>query len=53
MERFRIPVVHREVGESNPDWYGFGGVTLGVEVRSPPVKIETLRPLEIGPILKN
>ena len=50
MEGFRVPAVHREIGESDQEWNSFGDVSLWVEVRSPPVKIETLRPHEIGPI---
>ena len=48
MESFGVPAVHVEVGESDPDWHGFGGVSLRIEVQGPPIEVETLWPHEIG-----
>ena len=42
--------MHREVRQLDPDGHCFWGVSFGIEVRSPPVKVKTLRPHEVGPI---
>ena len=42
--------MHREVRQLDPDGHCFWDVSFGVEIRCPPVKINTLRPHEVGPI---
>ena len=47
---FKVLAMHREVRQPDPEGHCFWGVSFRIEVRSPPVKVKTLQPHEIGPI---
>ena len=53
LEGFRVPAVHRKIGQFDPDWYCFGGVSLRIEIRIPPIKVGPLWPHEIGLVSEN